>query len=295
MNKDLRVLQINLNKSAQATESALQIAVKLNIDILLVQEPWLVSSTGASTGITDYSSVRSINHQGFVQIFPSFPTHLRPRTLTYALHSSSVLVSLASTTPNDPDVQVLTVQEKQGQQEIQLINLYNYKDQSQQSDAETLIRWLYDFTVLPNTIFAGDFNSHHPRWDPLNQTSPNAEGLATWIEHNNLTLLNTPGERTFYRPNLKRPSIIDLTLATTSLADQIDDWQVLPDLGSDHYPLLFTISGAQSPTPEESPQNLRFNTNLADWDLFQSQLVRLTANTAPSPTTADALEQALID
>ena len=67
---------------------------------------------------------------------------------------------------------------------------------------------------------------------------------------------------------------------------------MLPDLGSDHYPLLFTISGAQSPTPEESPQNLRFNTNLADWDHFQSQLVRLTANTAPSPTTADALEQA---
>lgn len=39
---DIKVLQVNLNKSQQATEAALQIAVELNIDIIAMQEPWLV-------------------------------------------------------------------------------------------------------------------------------------------------------------------------------------------------------------------------------------------------------------
>jgi len=34
-----RVLQVNLNRSAQAIESALQIAVELKIDLVIVQEP----------------------------------------------------------------------------------------------------------------------------------------------------------------------------------------------------------------------------------------------------------------
>ena len=37
-----RVLQVNLNRSAPATESALQIAVELKIDIVVVQEPWIL-------------------------------------------------------------------------------------------------------------------------------------------------------------------------------------------------------------------------------------------------------------
>ena len=36
---NLRILQINLNKSVQATESALQVAVELAIDLVIVQEP----------------------------------------------------------------------------------------------------------------------------------------------------------------------------------------------------------------------------------------------------------------
>jgi hypothetical protein len=42
--KPLRILQVNLNKSAPATEGALQVAVELDIDLLVVQEPWLTPS-----------------------------------------------------------------------------------------------------------------------------------------------------------------------------------------------------------------------------------------------------------
>ena len=56
-----RVLQVNLNRSAQATESALQIAVELKIDIVVVQEPWILQNSEL-----DYSNARLILHLSFV-------------------------------------------------------------------------------------------------------------------------------------------------------------------------------------------------------------------------------------
>ena len=38
----IKVLQINLNKSSIVTESALQLAIELKVDLVLVQEQWLV-------------------------------------------------------------------------------------------------------------------------------------------------------------------------------------------------------------------------------------------------------------
>jgi hypothetical protein len=39
ISSSIRVLQVNLNRSAPATESALQIAIELKIDLIIVQEP----------------------------------------------------------------------------------------------------------------------------------------------------------------------------------------------------------------------------------------------------------------
>src|ERR1700712_4962003 len=98
----LRILQINLNRSLPATESALQTAIELKIDLVLVQEPWISTSTTSPSGAKDFTSSRSVNHQSFVQILPNH-LHLRPRTLAYVLRNSPILASLASTSPNDPD------------------------------------------------------------------------------------------------------------------------------------------------------------------------------------------------
>jgi hypothetical protein len=38
------------------------------------------------------------------------------------------------------------------------------------------------------------------------------------------------------------PSIIDLTFAIQGIINQIQDWQVMPDLGSDHFRVLFTVA-----------------------------------------------------
>ena len=53
----LKVLQINLNRSAAATESALDLAIGLNVDIIAVQEPWVFPNPNG-----DFTTTRSVIH-----------------------------------------------------------------------------------------------------------------------------------------------------------------------------------------------------------------------------------------
>lgn len=102
---NLRILQANLNKSPQATESTLQLAVELAIDLVIVQEPALYSSVR-----DDYSDCRSVSHQSFSQIFPQpLPSSIRPRVMAYVSRSLEAQVSPASGSSPDPDFLQLNV------------------------------------------------------------------------------------------------------------------------------------------------------------------------------------------
>jgi len=71
----IKVLQVNLNRSSTATESALQVAIELKVDLLVIQEPWITSNVNTSL-------TRSIIHPSFNQLLP-IDCSLRPRTLVY--------------------------------------------------------------------------------------------------------------------------------------------------------------------------------------------------------------------
>jgi len=125
--------------------------------------------------------------------------------------------------------------------------------------------------LYQHSIVLGDFNTHHPWWDPLHDKSPAADDLVEWVTTSNLLLLNEPGTGTFYRPYMEIPTVIDLTLTTTNLVDKVQDWQTLPDIGSDHYGILFNIINT-STTSINNIINSRFDTKRADWDLFKKTL-----------------------
>ena len=109
---------MNLNCSAIATESALQVAVELKIDLLVVQEPWVTPRTQGQ----DFTSSRSVLHSSFSQILPA-NLSLRPRTLVYVARGFRLLVSLAAASPYDPDLLAIDIIE--GKSKIQLLNIYN--------------------------------------------------------------------------------------------------------------------------------------------------------------------------
>jgi hypothetical protein len=128
------------------------------------------------------------------------------------------LVNLATSSPKDPDLLVLDIIE--GNAKLQLLNIYNEEDQAG-LNSRTLERCLFRHPLQPNTILLGDFNTHHPWWDPLAKPTPGADQLIEWLEQYHLNLLNTPGISTFFRPHLARESVLDLSFATSSAANRI--------------------------------------------------------------------------
>ena len=101
-------------------------------------------------------------------------------------------------------------------------------------------RYDTDLNVSANSIIVGDFNEHHPNWDPHYPRSPKADNLQEWMEDQGLHVLNNIGQGTFYRPHMATPSVIDLTLATSWSERYVQDWQTIPT-GSDHQGIIFSV------------------------------------------------------
>ena len=193
-------------------------AIELNIKILAIQEPWVISNnSNESCSITNNSNeFRSINHPSFKQLFPNYST-FRPRVLFYI--SREYIVNLAPISPVDPDCIIIDLID----QNIQLVNIYNASHPNIENSLPILQRNILPELVDNKTIFLGDFNTHHPWWDPLNTQSSNSHFLLDYISKYNLSLINTIGEGTFYRPYIAIPSILDLTFATQKIVNKIID------------------------------------------------------------------------
>lgn len=115
-----------------------------------------------------------------------------------------------------------------------------------------------------NWIVVGDFNIHHPLWENKASITNEGEELVDWIDEHQMELLNTPGVDTFYRPQMTQATVIDLTLATGTIAERIQDWQVVDDVGSDHLGILFTVKASRANSCSDPLRQHRFDTKKAD-------------------------------
>ena len=167
---------------------------------------------------------------------------------------------------------------------MQLINFYNVIYPEDPNSILTILREdILPTTLYNSSLLLGDFNTHYPQWNPLKKPqSTHAIHLISYIENHSLRLLNKPGEGTFYRPNMSIPSVLDLSFATSGIVTKIKDQQVLPDLGSNYFGVLFTISKL---TYSSSSNLVRFNTKKADQAKFTSYLTN-SLNNMPFPLTS---------
>jgi hypothetical protein len=161
ISSNTRILQVNLNRSSATTKSVLQLAIELKINLILVQEPWIISEN------PDYSNSRSISHSSFSQILPT-TIGFRPRTLAYISKIYIPSVTLASSSI-DPDLLVLLVAEESNT--LELVNIYNKTSQIKGNSSKTIERSLLTNTISANSLILGDFNLHHPWWNPNSRNS----------------------------------------------------------------------------------------------------------------------------
>jgi len=201
-----------MNRNSATTENVLELAIELDIKVLVVQEPWVITGN-------NNREYRSIIYPSFYQILPNYGT-LRPRTLFYI--ARELQASLALNSPSDPDY--LIIELSLGALKMQLINFCNAIHPEDPNSILTILREdILPTTLEDSSLLLGDFNIHHPWWDPLRPPSTYTTHLISYIETHSLRLLNKPGEGTFYRSNMSTPSILDLSFATSGIVTKIKD------------------------------------------------------------------------
>ena len=269
LDTNLRIFQANLNRSIEATETALELAVRENVDIIAVQEPWMIQE--GEQGFT-----RSIAHRAFQMILPRCDKDIRPRTMFYV--KRDLQVQLTQLNLKDPDIQALTLQDSKGKR-LQVVNVYNERDQEGRWTVE---RSLYNVGLLASSVVLGDFNTRHPIWDPFgNDNSRRANELADWFDSKDLQIQNIPGEGTFYRSHMDRPSILDLTLTRGQASRSDTNWRTIAT-GSDHMAICIDLRTDCSEPAQKPKETQAFHTARADWEGFRDKLQELASTLQPT-------------
>ncbi|KJZ68630.1 hypothetical protein HIM_11979 [Hirsutella minnesotensis 3608] len=259
-----------------STLSILEQALEQEVDLLLIQEPYLYK-------IND--SYIPIQHPAYNVIAPipftSFPKLARrARVMAYKRKDARFEASPSFDLFCDPDIQAIRVE---GVEPFTLINLYNEKEviraPASQPGPYTVERLLLT-TQLPQQPFllAGDFNLHHHRWNPSAEASKarKAEALISWLDRYKaslLTDLEIAAEGTYWREGLKEVSLIDLAFYSPFKQLTWTNFRFLDATGSDHKPIAFEAS-SRGPNGPLIARPATYNYKKADWKVFSEHLAK---------------------
>ena len=156
-------------------------------------------------------------------------------------------------------------------------------------------------TVSPQTalqqvdfplLVAGDFNIHNPASNLLQVFSYKEElesaPFFDLASERGFRLLNTPGVYTrFPLAGSNRPGVIDLAFANPLMSPAFEAWDssLLPSTGSDHVPILITLT-----SPDDKPRPRAPCWDLTDWESLRPHLNAYCVPPAPirpSPSQLD--------
>ncbi|BES87385.1 Reverse transcriptase (RNA-dependent DNA polymerase) [Nesidiocoris tenuis] len=120
-------------------------------------------------------------------------------------------------------------------------------------------------------LLAGDFNAWCTLWG---SASDNVRGreVAVWAAGRGFVLLNRPESGPTFRGN-RGNSFIDLSWASSDLADVCLAWDLSFDTGSDHGVIRVLLTGGRR-TTEDLPA-VRFNTRKARWAPFRADAANI--------------------
>jgi hypothetical protein len=297
---DIKILQQNCRKSLICQLDTLSNLNPRHFDICLIQEP-------------------HIDHKGLTRCPPNWtafypPTHYidnAPPTRSIILVSPLIGPEFCAQIPIDsPDVTAIQLETQQGS--LRIFNVYNDINHSHSTDK---LRAWHDNprgnTSPPtpafsngrgvHTMWAGDFNQHHPAWDDDDQEQlftaeniRNADKLLEDVAYAHLTMALPKGTNTLETAggNWTRP---DNVFMTHELLDHITICDVAADLRpvkADHMPIKITLDvGFEKSEAMES-----YKWKDVEWKDFQSDLAdALRAQGPPRPLNSiHELEQAAI-
>ncbi|KAJ6066299.1 hypothetical protein N7444_000052 [Penicillium canescens] len=190
-----------------------------------LQEPW-----------TDMTRQLTKTHPRYQLFGPTTRWGARPRALTYVRRD---LPAFPLPHPDSPDIAAVCISG------LTIINTYRPpKDlvvPNTSSSTPSTLHTLLQYSPPQNTILAGDFNTHHPLWQPeteAHNTTPGATALIEWLVANGLALCIEPGTPT------RGPNTIDLVFSDIPVEATAEDHL---SSTSDHATILITVDWQEPP------------------------------------------------
>ena len=154
---------------------------------------------------------------------------------------------------------------------LRIVNIYipPFRENRAQREREVV----EDLKRLPkgrNVIWCGDFNAHHPQWDPNREEDDMGERLVELFLEEGLTTVNN-GEATWYarRDEGSPRTAPDITVEWAS-EDMTTEWSVLHRLSSDHLPI--SIEWKKEYEREKKEREVRPNLAKVDWQKYMNTL-----------------------
>lgn len=162
----INFLSINVGRGGSTHDIALSRAFELDVDVILIQEPWWSNITKS--------------HPAFDCHVPFGGMNVRPRAITYTRRNNlkiSAKQIFPSSNPTGDYCWVVV-------NGVTFLNVY--KAPNNTTSIQTLISW----TPPPRTVAIGDFNSVHWAWQPgVSRSYGQGEEIEIWAETHNLSCL----------------------------------------------------------------------------------------------------------
>lgn len=253
--KSLRVLFWNA-RSINKRKHELPVLL-LNIDIFICVESWLQDRDNNSC-----QKIDSTLAPGFVQLQKNREDS-RGGGILIMVRKSIAFREISIESP-DKNIEVCKICLTNTTPSINITACYRAKGILNQE------HWDFIASLADNdrpNLLVGDFNAHHFSWNSY-KTDSNGESLANSIEKYNLFLHNYD-TITRINPINNNHSNIDLVLSSLDVADKIV-LRVLDDpLGSDHFPIFFSVNLDKNLYRKKSFKIRSLNTK---WENFDKEL-----------------------
>lgn len=227
------IKQINL-QHCRAAAATLCRHLGSTPDIALIQEPWVVNSRISGMG--------SLKGTTFVD-----PKQNKPRTCIYV---PGYIQALLLPHLSGRDITVVQISCDVGEKiDIILVSAYLPGDSTDLPPSRELMEVVnYCERNQKHLIIGCDSNAHHLIWGSAD-INPRGRALLEYLSSTNLEILNRGCEPTFVTSRCQ--TVIDITLASSSISRNIVNWQVSPLATlSDHRMILFKLKDAEAARKE---------------------------------------------
>ena len=175
------------------------------------------------------------------------------------IHKSIPFSQLA--TPSTDTLESIGINISSSPGPIDIISAYCPHGDANEED----ISRLFDST-RHDCFIGGDFNGHHRLWKRGARTNTTGKSIAAaLIERPDLLLLTPKDAKTRIDPCTGRPSTIDLSFASTSLASNFN-YTIGPYLGSDHLPVIIQLNVAPNRTQSRAPKWVFDDSKWTSWN-----------------------------